>query len=69
MEDLLKELVGKKIDVNCGNAAIYRGEAIDVNNGVLHLRNEDDVIVFISIAKISAMFECKDLPSRPGFIV
>lgn len=69
MEVLLKELVGKKIDVNCGTAAVYRGEAIDVKNGVLHLRNEDNTEVFISIDKIAAMYECKDLPSRPGFIV
>ena len=69
MEELLKDLVGKKIDVNCGTAAVYRGEAIAVNNGVLHLRNEDDIEVFISIDRIAAMFECKDFPSRPGFIV
>ncbi len=69
MEELLKQLVGKKIDVNCGTAALYRGEAIDVKNGVLHLRNEDDADVFISIEKIAAWYECKDVPSRPGFIV
>lgn len=69
MEELLKELIGKKIDVNCGTTAVYRGEAIDVKNGVLQLHNEDDTIVFISIDKISALYECKDLPSRPGFIV
>ncbi len=69
MEELLTGLVGKKIDVNCGTTAVYRGDAIGVKNGVLHLRNEDDTDVFISIDKIAAMFECKDLPSRPGFIV
>ena len=69
MEELIKQLVGKKIDVNCGTAAMYRGEVIDAENGVLHLRNEDDADVYISIEKIAAMYECKDLPSRPGFIV
>lgn len=69
MEELLKKLVGKKIDVNCGTAAVYRGEAIEVKNGVLQMHNEDDTTVFISIDKISAMYECRDLPSRPGFIV
>ena len=69
MEEVLKDLVGKKIDVNCGTAAVYRGEAIAVKNGVLHLRNEDDRDVFISIDMIAAIFECKDFPSRPGFIV
>lgn len=69
MEELLKDLIARKIDVNCGTAAVYRGEAISVKNGVLHLRNEDDTDLFISIDKIAAMSECKDLPSRPGFIV
>ena len=68
MEELLKGLVGKKIDVNCGTAAVYRGDAIDVKNGVLHLRNEDDAEVFISIERIAAFYECKDPASRPGFI-
>lgn len=68
MEELLKGLVGKKIDVNCGTAAVYRGDAIDVKNGVLHLRNEDDTEVYISIEKIAAFYECRDHPSRPGFI-
>ncbi len=69
MEELLKELVGKKIDVSCGVSIVYQGEALEVKNGVLHLRNEDETVVFIAIEKIAAMYECKDLPSRPGFIV
>lgn len=69
MEELLKSLVGKKIDVNCGTAAMYRGEAIDVKSGILHLRNEDENDIFIAIERIAAMYECKDVPSRPGFIV
>jgi hypothetical protein len=68
MEELLKGLVGKKIDVNCGTTAVYRGDVIDVMGGVLHLRNEDESDVFISIDKISAFFECKDFSARPGFI-
>lgn len=69
MEELLKELVGKNIDVSCGTAAVYRGEAIAVKDGVLQLRNEEDTDVFISIEKIAAVHERRDLPSRPGFIV
>lgn len=69
MEELLKDLIGRKVDVSCGTAAVYQGDAISVKNGVLHLRNEDNTDLFISIDKIAAMSECKDLPSRPGFIV
>jgi len=69
MEELLKQLVGRKIDVSCGVSIVYQGEALEVKNGVLHLRNEDDKVVFIAIEKIAAICECKDLPLRPGFIV
>ena len=69
MEELLKGLAGKKIDVNCGGTAVYRGVAVEVTDGVLHIRSEEDTDVFISVDKIAAVSECKDLPARPGFVV
>jgi hypothetical protein len=69
MESLLKELVGKKIDVNCGSNVAYRGEVISVDGGVLKLLNEDDQDVFIAVDKIAAVSERRDIGSRPGFIV
>jgi len=69
MEELLKQLVGKRIDVSCGVSIVYQGEALEVKDGVLHLRNEDETVVFISIDKIAAIYECKEHPLRPGFIV
>ena len=30
MEELLKQLMGKKIDVTCGTNAAFRGDVIDV---------------------------------------
>lgn len=69
MEELLKALVGKKIDVNCGSNVAYRGEIVSVEKGVLKMTNEDDQEVFVAIDKIAAFSECKDFGSRPGFIV
>jgi hypothetical protein len=69
MEELLKGLVGKRLDVICGVNSAYQGEALDVKNGVLHLKNEDDTVIYIATEKIAAMYECKDLPLRPGFVV
>ncbi len=69
MEELLNEMTGKKIDVNCGTAAMYRGEVVGIKNGVLHLRSEEEADVFLSVDKIASVSECKDLPSRPGFVV
>jgi hypothetical protein len=69
MEALLKEFIGKKIDVNCGSNVAYRGEAVSSEGGVLKLINEDGQEVYIAVDKIAAVSECKDFGSRPGFIV
>ncbi|MEK7856874.1 MAG: MM0924 family protein [Acidobacteriota bacterium] len=69
MEEILKGLIGKKIDVNCGSNVVYRGEVISVSAGVLMITNEEGHDVYISTDKIAALTECKDFGSRPGFIV
>ena len=53
-----------------GSTSYIRERALDVKDGVLHLRNEEDqTVVYIAVEKIAAMYECKDHPPRPGFIV
>lgn len=68
MEELVKRFVGKKIDVSCGSNAFLRGEVVEVTNGVVHLKDEDDKAAYVSIDKISMIYECSDSASRPGFI-
>jgi hypothetical protein len=68
MEELIKKLVGKKIDVSCGSGAILRGEVIEVTNGVLYLRDEDQKSAYVAVDKIATVYECSDSASRPGFI-
>jgi hypothetical protein len=69
MEDLLKQLLGKKIDVTCGTNAMFRGDVVDVKTGVLYLRDEDDKVAYVAIDKIAVIYECKDPQVRPGFVV
>jgi len=69
MEELLKQLMGKKVDITCGTNAMFRGDVIDVKGGVLYLRDEDDKIAYVAIDKIAVVYECKDPHSRPGFVV
>ena len=69
MEELLRQLLGKKIDVTCGTNAAFRGDVMDVKSGVLYLRDEDDKVAYVAIAKIAVVFEITDQHSRPGFIV
>jgi hypothetical protein len=68
MEEVLKNLTGKKIDVSCGAGQILRGEVREVRDGVLFLRDEDDKPAYVSIDKIASVYECSDPLSRPGFI-
>lgn len=69
MEELLKQFIGKKVDVSCGPGAMLRGEVIQVKDGVLYLRDEDKKSAYVAIDKIATIYECADSTSRPGFIV
>ena len=68
MEEIIGNLTGKKIDVNCGNAAMFRGENLGYSNGVLTLKDDTGKTVYIDGARILAVSEVSDAASRPGFI-
>lgn len=68
MEELIKGMIGKKIDVTCGTSAVYRGEITDVSNGIAFLRDDDDRTICIAIDKVSTVIEVSDATHRPGFI-
>jgi hypothetical protein len=60
--------MGKQIDVTCGTNAAFRGDVVDVQEGVLYLRDEDDRVAYVAVDKIAVVFECKEHSSRPGFV-
>ncbi|MEP7148138.1 MAG: MM0924 family protein [Acidobacteriota bacterium] len=68
MEELIRRMTGKKIDVSCGSGAMLRGEVVEVRDGVLFLRDEDEKSAYVAIDKIATVYECADAVSRPGFI-
>ena len=68
MEELLKQFVGKKIDVSCGGAAVFRGSVKGARDGILSLVDEDERDIFIAAEKIASVCECKDNSGRPGFV-
>lgn len=68
MEELLNQLLGKKIDVTCGTNAAFRGDVVDVKAGVLYLRDEDERVAYVSIDKVAVIYECKENHPRPGFV-
>ncbi|MBV9217490.1 MAG: hypothetical protein JO053_15085 [Acidobacteria bacterium] len=68
MEELLKTLLGKRIDVTCGTNAAFRGDVIDVKGGVLFLRDEDEKVAYVAVDKIAVVYECDEPHIRPGFV-
>ena len=68
MEELLKQLLGKMVDVTCGTNATFRGDVVDVKTGVVYLRDEDDEVAYVAIDKIAVVYEIKADHTRPGFI-
>ena len=68
MEEFLKQLMGKEIDVSCGSGATVRGDVVDVKDGVLYLRDEQERVAYISIEKVAIVWEVKPHSTRPGFL-
>ncbi|MBX3283359.1 MAG: hypothetical protein KF756_12910 [Acidobacteria bacterium] len=68
MEELLKQLMGKKVDVACQTNVNFRGDIVDVKNGVVYLRGDDERVAYVAIDKVAAIYEVKDAATRPGFI-
>jgi hypothetical protein len=68
MEEVIRKLIGKKIDVSFGATAVIRGEVINVQDGVVYLHDEDKTPVYIAVDKIGSIYECSEHASRPGFV-
>lgn len=68
MEDFLRTLIGRKIDARCGATSNLRGEIVNVQNGVLHLKDEDGEMCYVAVDKIIAVWEKRDKVRQPGFV-
>lgn len=68
MEEFLKNMFERRIDVHCTGAIVLRGEVVRVEGGVLHLRDEEDQMCFVAIDKIAVVIEARDHESRAGFV-
>ena len=68
MEDFLSKFIGKKIDVYCGGASSLRGEVLKVESGVLHLRDDEGKLCYVSVNKIVVIWDARDDDHRAGFV-
>lgn len=68
MQDFLSRMMGRKIDVYCGGASSLRGEVVQVDNDVLHLRDDEEKMCYVAIEKIIVVWEARDDEHRAGFV-
>lgn len=68
MQDVLSRLIGKKVDLYCGSASSLRGEVIRVEGTVLHLKDKDEKLYYVSIDKIVAVWEVTNEDHQAGFV-
>ena len=60
--------MGREIDVRCSGASSLRGECVKVENGVLHLKDDEGETCYVAIDKIVAVWEKKAKERQPGFV-
>lgn len=68
MNELLSNMIGKKIDVYCGGGSSLRGEVLKVEGGVLHLKDPEQRTTFVNIEKIHVVWEAREDEHRAGFV-
>lgn len=68
MRNLLESLIGREVDVSCGNSSIT-GKVIRVQGEVLQIE-KDDITCYINIDKIVAVWDSQEKKNKaPGFTV
>jgi hypothetical protein len=67
MHQFLSKMIGRKIDVYCGGGSSLRGEVVKVEEGVLHLK-DNDKMSYVNIEKIHVVWEAREDEHRAGFV-
>lgn len=67
MEEFLRQLMGKEIDVSCGTSSVVRGNVVDIKDGMLYLRDEDENVAYVVVEKIAFIWEVTNREPRAGF--
>lgn len=68
MQEILSKLIGREIDVVCAGAFSLRGECINVEAGILHLKDHEGEICYIATDKIVAVWEKREKARHSGFV-
>jgi hypothetical protein len=69
MKEILAKLVGKKVDMFCGDRSSLRGKLVKVEGDVAHMVDEDDQMFYVSIERIIVLSETRTGDQRAGFVL
>jgi hypothetical protein len=68
MQEFLSKMIGHKLDLFCVGALSLRGEALEVDGGLLYLKDEEERVCYIAVDKIVAVWEAQEDEHRAGFV-
>jgi hypothetical protein len=68
MEKFLQTFIGRRIDVFCGATSSLRGDVAKVEDGILHLKDDEGEVCYVAVDKIIAVWEKRDKERHTGFL-
>jgi hypothetical protein len=68
MQELLSRMTGKRIDIYCGGSSSLRGEVLQVEDGVLYLKDDEEQLCYVAVEKIIVVWEARQDEHRAGFV-
>jgi hypothetical protein len=68
MQEFLSKMIGRRLDLFCVGALSLRGEALEVDGGLLYLKDDDERVCYVAIDKIVAVWEAQTEEHRAGFV-
>jgi len=68
MRELLSKMIDREVDIVCAGTASLRGRIIKVDEGVLHLKDDENNVCYVAIDKIVVVWEKRDRDRHPGFV-
>jgi hypothetical protein len=68
MHELLSRLIDHEVDIVCTGTSSLRGRIVQVEEGVVQLKDDAENVCYVAIDKIVAVWEKRDKDRHPGFV-
>lgn len=68
MENQIREFIGKRADIYCGNSSVFRGKVESVDGGIVRIADDSEKVIFVNVAHVIAISGVLESASRPGFV-